>query len=62
MASSPPGVDIRTGEKGQEEARGWEAKLSGGEQFPSLTSARLGPFQKNQQHGFTGGYLKGGTE
>lgn len=39
VASRAPGVDIRVGEKGQEEARGQEAKLSGGEQFPSLTSA-----------------------
>ena len=54
VASSPSGVDVRAGEKGQEEARGREAKLSGGEQFPSLTSARLGPFRKNRQHGFTG--------
>lgn len=47
VASSPPGVDTKAGEKGQEEARGREAKLSGDEWFPSLTYARLGPFRKN---------------
>lgn len=53
----PNGVNIRAGEKGQEQARG-----AGQKQFHSLTSAWLGRVLKSWKRGYTGarkGFSKG---